>query len=64
MGRKKLSTTVYLRDDQFAALKGASQRTGVPMASLIREAVDDLLEKHGAHWRACSPMEETDGKEE
>ena len=40
--------TVYLDPEQFAALKALSDRTRIPKSSLYREAVADLLIKHGA----------------
>jgi predicted transcriptional regulator len=40
--------TVYLDPDQFAALKALAERTRIPKSTLYREAVEDLLIKHGA----------------
>jgi len=37
-------TTLYLSDEQHAALKHAAKRTGRRRADLIREAVDRYLE--------------------
>ena len=45
---KKVSTTVYLEEDQLEALKKLSDRTRVPVAEYIREGVDMVLERHGA----------------
>lgn len=38
-------TSVYLDDGQSAGLEKLSNKTGVPQASLIRIAIDLLLEK-------------------
>lgn len=45
MGRKKISTTVYLDPWHNDALKTVSARTRTPMAVLIRQALDDFLEQ-------------------
>ena len=44
---KKVSTTVYLTEEQLEALKALSERTRVPAAEYIREGVDLVLERHG-----------------
>lgn len=38
-------TTLYLSDEQHAALKHVARRTGRRRAELIREAVDEYLER-------------------
>lgn len=45
MTRKKISTTVYLTDDQVARLDRIRQRTKVPTAEFIRQAIDGALER-------------------
>jgi Ribbon-helix-helix domain len=45
-GRREM-TSIYLRPGVLDALRTLSQRNDVPMAHLLREAVDDLLSKHG-----------------
>jgi hypothetical protein len=45
---KKVSTTVYLTDEQNEALGTLSERTKVPVAVYIREGIDALLQKHRA----------------
>lgn len=40
-------TSVFLRDDQIENLARVHQRTGVPIADLIRNGVDRELAKHG-----------------
>ena len=43
MGRRKVTTTVYLDSEQDRLLKALSYRTGVPVAVYIREGVDRVL---------------------
>lgn len=46
MTRKKVSTTVYLTEEQVAALKELHERTRVPVAEYIRLGIDLILEKY------------------
>jgi hypothetical protein len=46
MGRKKISTTVYLTEEQVDALKELHQRTRVPIAEYIRLGIDMVLKQH------------------
>ncbi len=46
MARKKISTTVYLTEDQVVALRELHERTKVPIAEFIRMGIDMILEKH------------------
>lgn len=46
MSRKKVSTTVYLTEEQVASLKTLHLRTRVPIAEFIRMGIDMILEKH------------------
>jgi hypothetical protein len=46
VGRKKISTTVYLTVEQVRALKDLHERTRVPIAEYIRMGIDLILEKH------------------
>jgi len=39
--------TIYLDPDKFELLKRLADDTRIPRAALLREAVDDLLAKHG-----------------
>ena len=48
MARKKVSTTVYLTEDQVAALKELHARTRVPIAEFIRMGIDLILEKNSS----------------
>lgn len=43
MGRKKISTTVYITPDQDARLKALNQVTKVPVAEYIRQGIDLIL---------------------
>ncbi len=44
--RKKISTTVYITQEQNDLLKILNQRTKVPIAEYIREGIDLVLDKH------------------
>jgi hypothetical protein len=46
VGRKKLSTTVYITPEQDAQLKALHDRTHVPVAEYIRQGIDLVLEKY------------------
>lgn len=46
MGRKKISTTVYITPEQNELLKKLHERTKVPVAVYIREGIDLVLEQH------------------
>jgi hypothetical protein len=52
MKGKRVLTSLYLDPPIHEALKALTKETRVPTASYLREAVDDLLAKHG---RADSP---------
>lgn len=43
---RKVSTTVYFRPDQDAALRVLSAATHRPVAQFVREAIDAVLAKH------------------
>jgi predicted DNA-binding protein len=45
-GRRE-TTSIYLRPGVLDALRGLSERTDIPVAHYLREAVDNLLAKHG-----------------
>ncbi|MFM8269396.1 MAG: ribbon-helix-helix domain-containing protein [Pseudomonadota bacterium] len=49
MERKKISTTVYITQEQNTLLKLLNQKTKVPIAEYIREGIDLVLEKHKQH---------------
>jgi hypothetical protein len=45
MKKKKVSTTVYLTEDQVEALRQLHDRTRVPVAEYIRMGIDMILTK-------------------
>jgi hypothetical protein len=49
MGRKKISTTVYITPEQNELLKMLHQKTKVPVAEYIRQGIDLVLEKERNH---------------
>lgn len=48
MGRKKITTTIYITEDQNEKLKALHQKTKVPVAEYIRQGIDLILDKHNA----------------
>ncbi|MBI2645565.1 MAG: ribbon-helix-helix domain-containing protein [Deltaproteobacteria bacterium] len=46
MARKKISTTVYITEEQNQRLKLLNQKTKVPIAEYIREGIDLVLKLH------------------
>ncbi len=46
MARKKVSTTVYLTEEQVVALKELHNRTRVPIAEYIRLGIDLILDRY------------------
>ena len=46
MSRKKISTTVYITEDQNEMLKLLNQKTKVPVAEYIRQGIDLVLEQY------------------
>ena len=47
--RKKISTTVYITEEQNEKLKALNKKTKVPIAEYIRQGIDLVLEKEKAH---------------
>jgi hypothetical protein len=43
---KKVTTTVYITEEQNHLLKELNKRTKVPVAEFIRQGIDLVLEKH------------------
>jgi hypothetical protein len=39
--------SVFLKAEQIAALRAINTQTGIPVAVLIRQGVDLILERHG-----------------
>jgi len=48
MSRRKVATTVYITREQDQALKILAERTGLSVASYIREGIDLVLKAHKA----------------
>ena len=46
MAGKKISTTVYITEDQNRLLKELNKRTRVPIAEYIREGIDMVLNQN------------------
>ncbi|MDZ4677815.1 MAG: ribbon-helix-helix domain-containing protein [Oligoflexia bacterium] len=46
MATKKITTTVYITEEQNQLLKELNKRTKVPVAEFIREGIDLILEKN------------------
>ena len=46
MKKRKISTTIYLTEEQNSLLKELSQRSKVPIAVYIRQGVNLILKKH------------------
>lgn len=46
MARKKISTTIYITEEQDRRLKELSRRTKVPVSVYIREGIDLVLERY------------------
>lgn len=46
MSRKKVATTIYITNEQDKQLKLLSQAMGLPMAELIRQGIDHVLERY------------------
>ena len=46
MARKKISTTVYITEEQNERLKQLNDKTKVPIAEFIRQGIDMILEKY------------------
>ncbi len=46
--RKKISTTVYITEEQDEKLKQLNRHTKVPIAEYIRQGIDMVLDKYKA----------------
>ncbi len=46
MSRKKVSTTVYITEEQNEKLKLLNSKTKVPVAEYIRQGIDMILEQY------------------
>ena len=56
MSRKKISTTVYITEEQDRGLKELSRRTKVPVSVYIREGIDDVLGKYSEFLPGQLPL--------
>lgn len=61
MGRRMVSTTVYLDQDQVDQLRLLSERTKVPVAEYVRQGIDLALERNEPRAGVISTREERDG---
>ncbi len=62
MGRKKISTTVYITPEQSERLKQLHERTRVPVAEYIRQGIDLVLEKHRPSLPGQLTLDDLGGK--
>ncbi len=46
MSRKKISTTVYITEEQNEKLKLLNKKTKVPVAEYIRQGIDMILDQY------------------
>jgi predicted DNA-binding protein len=53
-GRRE-TTSIYLRPGVLDALRTLSEKTDIPVAHYLREAVDDLLAKHSIRVAPSKP---------
>jgi hypothetical protein len=58
MSRKKVSTTVYITEDQNQRLKQLNQKTKVPIAEYIRQGIDLVLKLNREHIPGQMSFEE------
>ena len=56
MGRRKVTTTIYITPEQEHLLKRLHDRTKVPMAEYIRQGIDMILAKHKDELPGQLPM--------
>ena len=53
MSRRKVSTTIYITEEQNEALKRLNEHTKVPVAEYIRQGIDLILQRY---QEAMSPQ--------
>jgi hypothetical protein len=46
VGTKKVTTTIYITEEQNQLLKELNRRTKVPVAEFVREGIDLILAKN------------------
>lgn len=54
MRRRKISTTVYLTEEQAERLRGLSERSGTPAAVLVRRGVEHVIATAERYERALA----------
>ncbi|HET6923834.1 MAG TPA: ribbon-helix-helix domain-containing protein [Anaeromyxobacteraceae bacterium] len=62
MGRKKISTTVYITPEQSDRLKLLHERTRVPVAEYVRQGIDLVLEKYRPSLPGQLTLDDLGGK--
>ncbi|HEU4382598.1 MAG TPA: ribbon-helix-helix domain-containing protein [Anaeromyxobacteraceae bacterium] len=62
MGRKKISTTVYITPEQNERLKLLHERTRVPVAEYVRQGIDLVLEKYRPAMPGQLSLDDLSGK--
>jgi predicted DNA-binding protein len=62
MGRKKISTTVYITPEQSERLKLLHERTRVPVAEYVRQGIDLVLEKYRPSLPGQLTLDDLGGK--
>ena len=59
MSRKKISTTVYITQEQNDKLKQLNSKTKVPIAEYIRQGIDLVLDKYKEELPGQMTFEDT-----
>jgi predicted DNA-binding protein len=59
MPRNKVSTTVYLTEEQLERLRLLHERTKVPVSVYIREGIDLVLKRYEQHLPGQMSLGET-----
>ena len=62
MGRKKISTTIYITPEQNERLKVLNDRTKVPVAEYIRQGIDLVLDKYRGNLPGQLSLDEAGSK--
>ena len=62
MGRKKISTTVYITPEQSDRLRLLHERTRVPVAEYVRQGIDLVLEKYRPSLPGQLTLDDLGGK--
>ena len=62
MGRKKISTTVYITPEQSERLKLLHERTRVPVAEYVRQGIDLVLAKYRPSLPGQLTLDDLGGK--